>query len=52
MDSAIQILSVYGEVAARSADGGGVVTRPKVGVLDSSLHRFAIPLPVNGEDLK
>ena len=42
-----QILPTSGEVAARSADGGGV--RPATSLEAASpLHRFAVPLPVPG----
>jgi hypothetical protein len=53
MDSRNKILPARGEVAARSADGGGVrpCTAAK-GTAESPLHhRFAaVPLPTSGEE--
>jgi Fe-S cluster assembly protein SufD len=48
MSAANSILPVYGEVAGRSPDGGGCQNET---LPDAPLHRFAVPLPVNGEDL-
>ena len=45
---ALTILSACGEVAAQRADGGGCQNETPP---DTPLHRFAVPLPVNGEDL-
>jgi hypothetical protein len=52
---AIEILPVHGEVARRRRDGGGVGTvavASRSAKADIPLHRFAVPLPMHGEDLR
>jgi hypothetical protein len=44
-----KILSACGEVADRRADGGGTPSKALLS-LASPLHRFTVPLPINGED--
>ncbi len=47
----LKILPTGGEVAVRSADGGGARRPTAINELDTPLHRFAVPLPTSGEDL-
>ena len=46
------ILPIHGEVAARSADGGGSPFTLRLRLTPSTTPlRVVVPLPVNGEDL-